>query len=247
MEKTKILVTAKVRCSGKLHKISLAENGKLIFHDHDKDFFVRERTYKNLGGEPCRCYKILEAWKELLKGNKTPVIIPQELKKFLKEKKALGYKRRFNRSQNLDPLREYTLRERIKIRTRNLAKEELNKCKYRRSQSTWAGGEHEIYIYTCLSSSDVEIYGASDKVWSSNGKWAGNNSYIKAVIPLYWIPRVYNRGIAAVEGNFVLDVLEELPDGYIVLAGKQGRGFEVHLWKAKITDNKIKWLERKQE
>lgn len=249
MAKPKILATAQVRCSGKLHKISLTETGRLIFHGHDKGFIAQEQAYAALGGEPCRCYEVLKNWRIYLARDLKRNIskIPREFHKLIKEKEDLGLQREISQIKTKDPLKHYTLEKRIEIRTRKIAIQELDRCGYRRSRSNWAGGVHKIRVYICNSPLDVKISGESEEVWSDNGKWRGNNSIIKVQVYTHWLPRVYKKGISVVGGNFVLDVLEELPDeGYIVLAGKQGKGFNIYPCKAKILrkngEYKLKWL-----
>lgn len=46
---------------------------------------------------------------------------------------------------------------------------------YRRARSTWAGGKH--FIYASVVSNAAYAGGHTERVWSANGKWSGNDSY----------------------------------------------------------------------
>ncbi|WP_434576905.1 hypothetical protein [Thermoanaerobacterium thermosaccharolyticum] len=66
-------------------------------------------------------------------------------------------------------------------------------------------------------------------------------------VPLvHWYNHIYKKGLALVDGIFILDILEETPDYFMVLAGKKGRGFSIEPCKAKISKNNksLKWLKQ---
>lgn len=44
---------------------------------------------------------------------------------------------------------------------------------YRKSQSSWAGGEHSVTV----ALGDPRAHGESSRAWSDNGKWSGTNSH----------------------------------------------------------------------
>lgn len=48
---------------------------------------------------------------------------------------------------------------------------------YKVSQSSWAGGDHSTTIELTTNPYEIRCSGGSYKVWSSNNKWSGNNSY----------------------------------------------------------------------
>ncbi len=214
--------SVRVRCSGSLHRISITGRGAVLLHDH-KDLQA-ERAMQVIGGEKCRCMEILDAWRKGI-----PHRLPPALRPLLY---AAGEKRSQRvKTRSCTDWLSLPVCSRVAARTRGITMEELEKCSYRRSQSSWAGGNHE-----CLGLvGKPGISGSSDRVWSSNGKWSGNDSYIHAVVPLTWLVRVYQRGLAVVDGCFVLDVLSEDEKGYTVLAGRQGRGFDVYPCQARVT------------
>ena len=128
------------------------------------------------------------------------------------------------------------------------AKAALKSCSYRRSQTTWAGGNHDVDVHI----GEPAISGWGDRVWSPNGKWPGTDSVVSATVPLTWLVKVCRRGLSVVDGVFVLDIIAEDKKGITVLAGKQGRGFEVNPCQARITKTadgyRLRWLkEAKKE
>lgn len=60
-------------------------------------------------------------------------------------------------------------------------------CKYRRSMSSWAGGEHSINIRIAGKNGVVQASGENNRVWSSNNKWSGNNSTHTFVVRMNWL------------------------------------------------------------
>ena len=57
---------------------------------------------------------------------------------------------------------------------------------YRRSQSGWAGGEHNVSVHLVTSQYDsCRASGESAKAWSDNGKWSGTNSSASITTDLY--------------------------------------------------------------
>ncbi len=229
-------VRCRVRCSGRMHTVTLTESGALVLHDHPD--LITERALVALGGKLPRCLAILEAWKQKDRATLPPVLHPalNEAQKKTKE--------RVMRNTFTDPL-SVSFRTRAEERVKKIAEDLLQKCAYRRSQSRWAGGNH----IACARVGEPHICGGSEQVRSENGKWTGTNSYVSATVPISWFTRVYRRGLAVVDGWFVLDVLTEDEKGFTVLAGRQGRGFEVNLWPAVITrsadgDWHLRWVSR---
>jgi len=211
--------SARVRCSGQLHAISITGRGAVILHAHN---LKSERTMVALGGEPCRCLQVLEAWRA--RDRKS---LPEGLRP------ALDATTRREKKKRVDPL-SLPLRDRLTKKMQEIARSNILSANYRRSQSTWAGGDHVVLVYPDRGILPASISGGSDRVWSNNGKWSGNNSYIHATLSPLWLIRVYKRGLAVVDGSFVLDIITQDDKGITVLAGKQGRGFEVNPAQARV-------------
>jgi len=129
--------------------------------------------------------------------------------------------------ESADPL-EVPFRIRAKERVRAMAEEALRQCGYRRSHTMWVGGEHIVAAYI----GEPDIVGSSSGVWRLG--FHGTNGWIDVTVRLSWYSRVYKRGLAVVSGSFVLDVISEDEKGLIVLAGRQGRGYDVHPARARV-------------
>lgn len=224
--------SVRVRCDGHLHTISLTPSGAIVLHDHPDRAEV-ERAFAALGGEPCRCLQVMDAWRR-----KNRSALPADLRPAFDEARARAEKRS---RRAIDPL-TIPFVSRASARVTKLAKAALESCSYRRSKTRWAGGDHIVRVR--IGQPGISGYG--ERVWSSNGKWPGTDSYIIATISLSWFTRVYRRGLAVVDGCFVLDVLSEDEKGITVLAGKQGRGFEVYPAQARITAKdgslRLRWM-----
>jgi len=57
----KIAVKATVRCGEQMHRIVLTKSGRLVLVDHPD--LKAERAMVALGGKPCRCLEVLDAWR----------------------------------------------------------------------------------------------------------------------------------------------------------------------------------------
>lgn len=91
---------------------------------------------------------------------------------------------------------------------------------YRRAESTWAGGSHR----TSVSFSDIQnAKGGSCRVWSSNGKWTGSDSYADLAIT----PRCFELlGTDLIIGGLItLDCVQVAPREYQACWAEQSRGF----------------------
>jgi hypothetical protein len=214
--------TIRCRCSGSMHEIALIR-GSLVLLDHD---VVKERAMVALGAEPCRCLEILRAWRDA-----SFVRLPAELAKLRGLARDRGASRATRRLAQ-DPL-SVPLLKRLAPKVAAEAKAALERCRYRRSQSRWAGGAHTITVIVAAGS-EPSIRGDSQRRWSDNGKWSGYDSEIHVKLPLQWL-HVRRLCGGVVDGVFVLAIVEQVGDGaYRVLAGRQGRGFEVYAAPAVI-------------
>ena len=78
----------------------------------------------------------------------------------------------------------------------------LSSCSYREAQGRWAGGDHTVNF---LVGSEVRCSGCSHRVWSDNGKWSGLDSFVSFSVLPSWKEDVFEKGIATVLGEMVLD------------------------------------------
>jgi hypothetical protein len=88
-----------VRCSQTTHKIILTQSGALSFPDHSKGFLV-EKVLEQITGKTCRCHAILKAWRNNLPNN-----LPTKLQELRKKAREISCKRKSQRgyySEDLD-------------------------------------------------------------------------------------------------------------------------------------------------
>jgi len=52
--------TGQIRCSGRMHQISIAPGGRVTLHNHTREELTAERILVALGGELCRCSQFLD-------------------------------------------------------------------------------------------------------------------------------------------------------------------------------------------
>lgn len=106
----------------------------------------------------------------------------------------------------------------------------LQQCAYRRSQSTWAGGDTTFQVQI---SKDISASGSGDKVWSSNGKWSGLDAYYNFSVLRSWLRKVFKENLANVDGLFTLDAdkVDENSHYTVYRASwvEQSRGFGVKI------------------
>ena len=88
------LATVRVRCLyGKVHSISVMENGRLHFHDHDRSLWLIEDLIRAADdGRPLsRCSAILRMWRSGAPGLSIyKSIIPKALQPYRKTSWELG-------------------------------------------------------------------------------------------------------------------------------------------------------------
>lgn len=95
---------------------------------------------------------------------------------------------------------------------------------YRRAQSSWAGGKH--FVYTSVSD-EAHAEGWTERVWSSNGKWSGNNSHCALHFTRRCIDQMGDRVIV---GTLVtLDCELVGPRTYQATWAEQSRGVDLKM------------------
>ncbi|MGB0131510.1 hypothetical protein [Chlorobium sp.] len=98
------------------------------------------------------------------------------------------------------------------------------KTELRTSQSSWAGGYNSFAVKYKKDTSRPAIIAEAAKVWSSNGKWSGNNMRVALSVPShYWTTKVIG-GILTIAPRTRFDERE-----YKAFWVEQGRGFSVKL------------------
>lgn len=92
----------------------------------------------------------------------------------------------------------------------------------KKSQSSWAGGEHTTTIHV---GDTPTCKGWSDRVWSSNGKWSGNDSHVSLSVTIRALQ--YFPSLLTPDGSVVLDADEVEPRVFRLVWVEQARGFDV--------------------
>ncbi len=253
------VATARVRCGGKMHRISLMTNGRLRFHDHDRSLWLRETLaiYAGSIAPECRCAAELRWWRtgkrwtglylDRTRGIKTP---PKALKRE-RIKRIVDGKVRL-----LEVLQQASPRAKLATRTEKTAQTLLEEqTDYRRPSGKWAGGE--VAVDVCVHPNYFpHIQTSVSTVWSGNGKWSGRNLQIRASLKPHWYLHVHRPGLAIVtDGDkrlFVLDVdpkWRHYDDAYrdtkLARVVRQGRGLGLQDAWALIhtTDRRVvRWL-----
>lgn len=237
-----------INCSRKQHIIIVNEKGQLIFKNHALKDLETEIALMQLGANKiCKCAKILYQLRHPLE--QVDIYFSKKetaIRDFVYQKQLLARERKFEKNI------EATLalpKERLKIKICDKIKKIIRdlifkQSIYRFAENRWVNSENTV---TIINSKILNIKQNSWRVWSRNGKWSGNSTEITVSVPfVHWYNHVYKKGLALVDGVFVLDIIEETPNYYIVIAGKKGRGFTITPCKAKInkTNNSLKWLKQ---
>ena len=214
------ITSTSVRCGRHVHTIGLTPRGALVLCDHPD--VNTELALAALGAPTPRCLSILQSWRD---GDYA--VLPDEIYPALIKALERRDDRQRAARESADPL-EVPFRIRAKERVRAMAEGALKQCGYRRSHTMWVGGEHIVAAYI----GEPDIVGSSNDVWRLG--FHGTDSWIDATVRLSWYSRVYKCRLAVVGGFFVLDVIAEDEKGLVVLAGRQGRGYDVHPARARV-------------
>ena len=102
--------------------------------------------------------------------------------------------------------------------------EVFHRWPYRRSESRWAGGEHEVEL---LIGEAAGALGWSANAWSRNGKWRGTNSFATITVTARCLRTMEGR---ILQGNLVtVDCQQIGPREYEATWVQQGAGFGLKL------------------
>jgi len=226
---TAIEVSATIRCNGRMHRIVLTKSGRLVLVDHPD--LAAERAMVALGGEKCRCLEVLDCWR-LGRLAELPRILQVQ-----RNEAAMLAARRYMLTEKVDPL-EISWRRCFALRRNNalihLAQLLLEQTDYMRSVAF-----RRFTVRIGPKAIDCTVW------WKGRTAWQADISVL--MLP-QWYDRVYRRGLAVVDGIFVLDVFDEHWDGIRVLAGRQHRwsiypaeAF-IHLRSRRKRKRRVEWL-----
>lgn len=194
-------VTAHVPCEGDQHRVTW-RRGKFVLEDHD---LSAERAMLVLGGEPCACLHALRLWRdqfrmppELYSHMHTwmgddAVLVPSEMALPRELGMTLSWARDWRRASYLDK-HGRLLQERAKERALSPFRQHLTVERQRFGSRVISGAKVEIVP----DHQPATVTGRMDKV------------ALRATVTLHpwWLVEVWPRGIAVVDGAFVVDVVE---------------------------------------
>jgi len=130
------------------------------------------------------------------------------------------------------------LMDRMEDQVRSEFRAAAREAGYRRAKSSWAGGDHTVSVKMVTKGYEFAA-GGSERVWSSNGKWSGNNSIHSYGVSRRWRLDVASKGLALVNGCLTLraepvdaDELRPGEEAYEILYVTQGRGFALETKEA---------------
>lgn len=100
---------------------------------------------------------------------------------------------------------------------------------YRRATSSWAGGE-TTNVVKCANSPAAA--GRTERAWSHNGKWSGQNLTRAVNVSPRWLEQVQARGLAVVDGLLTThaEAMDGAPEGFEVFRASwvcQARGLDL--------------------
>lgn len=226
-EKANRSVKLKVICGGEQHEVVVAANGQVGLPGHPE--LEAEMVLVGLGGERPACLQVIDALKE---GRRLPGA--WELTQAIADANTKRQTRRNGRlSAMVDPLTQRPMWDRHKDLIVSRVLESLKACAYKQAPGGWEGSKHYL---TAKVGANCTISGGTEKVWN------GRASRIDVEVPRKWI-KVYKRGLAVIDGCFVLAIVRESPD-LIVLAGRQVGGYNVRPEMARVKGGKLQWLGR---
>lgn len=222
-------VEVRVQCEGQLHRVVLADSGKLAFPDHEG--LLEDMTLAALGATALpRCAQVLLAWRE---GR------PGPLPKGLRER-LLWSRSHARPVERIDPLTK-PKEWRFECRLEQELRAAWDATCYRKK---W-----DMFVTVKLSSVPM-VTAQSTKLWRPQHRWPSVRQEVVLQADIRWLSRVWLRGLAVVDGHLVMDVLEERDGELVVWAGRQGRGYGVHTCRALLRRGEdgqwhlMKWLEQ---
>lgn len=107
---------------------------------------------------------------------------------------------------------------------------------YKKSKSSWAGGEHYETYDIVTNSQEISAEGHSTREWSRNGKWSGNNSHVNFKISRRCLSLL--QGQPVVGGLVTLDAEKtECENVLKIKFAKQSRGFDLAVAECFLVNN----------
>lgn len=195
-------VAATVECEGDHHRVSW-RRGKLVLEAHD---LAAERTMEVLGGEPCVCMRVLTVWREQFGMppeffaqmqtwlGPNAFLAPADFAVVRELGMVLGWERQWRRTFYMNRKYERLLQEQLKSRATPALRPHLTHWKERAGARVVGAATVQVL----RSDQPSALTGRIDKVAVRAAA---------ALVPR-WITDVWVKGIAVVDGAFVLEVVD---------------------------------------
>lgn len=202
-------ILSAVNCSGARHKIGLSSKGKLVFFGHPDGL-----------KEGCRCYEILEKWREH-KTDKVPVKIREIIKKNRLQQQE---KKMTSKADPCIDVLSMSTTDREKVYLHKLTEKSLFKAL---SQcDAWLLRKVSFidfnFASSCRKRMNVSLVSRAMGVYGRPYTWRERNSLQQAFdqkiiydlkldlyidrLPINWYKDIYKQGLAVVDGYLVLDI-----------------------------------------
>lgn len=212
-------VTIRIRCSGRIHRVTMRRHGRVTLHDHTKADLRARETLGALGGKPPECLRVMG----MVKGRYAEYRRSECEHLYNAAMVRRSARRRDAHARTVTPdahAVERPLKERIRARVAVrtfLRIEQLLKSNYELQKlNIW-----RLSGYACANA--VTGYGQYGRLPDGNRVEYTmhqpaaymNSSTLQVRFPLRWGMDVAGRGLALVDGKVVLTVVEDEPNAVL--------------------------------
>ena len=200
-------VTAAVDCDGEPHRVTW-RRGKLVLEDHD---LTAERTMLVFGGQLCVCMRVLEMWRNqfgmapdaFLQMDRwlgpNAYLAPKEFALVRELGMVLSWERAWRRTSHLPRKQARLLEDELKARALRPLREHLNAAKAAVGARMVSGVEVRLI--------------PSGEPPRVEGRVEGISLRAQAWLRGRWPVDVWGRGLAVVDGAFVVEVTDARSPG----------------------------------
>ena len=96
------VLRCRVRCEGGLHTIIRNRRGRLVLLDHSRQEVHRQHGFQQLGGQPCRCVRVFDLWKDVMRSDAAVGNLPKALKDTAYRCREIAAERTKQRTSQID-------------------------------------------------------------------------------------------------------------------------------------------------
>jgi len=231
-----------IRCSGKIHRVSVNWRGRIKFHNHTKDELKALRVFGKLGDTQCGCLEVIMWMKDKYEPAKKP-----EMRDLWKEVRSVKFNRTKNREE-VSTSKSITLdSRRDSIRSIMSGRDFASKLVYPGASDSGPYGHmgpgsgkrvyFDISAGPRLREEPSLIQGKMLMTYSTSGKWKSGEFKVEIRVPIIW-SAWYKYGVGVVQGLVVTDIKDKDWSSKDVLTVEVGRCVESKLGRPEI----VPWL-----